>query len=78
MKFSILIPAFKAKFLHECISSVLAQSCKDFEIVVLNDCSPEGIEDIVSSFADDRIRYYSDEKNVGAYDVVDNWNRLLT
>ena len=77
MKFSILIPAFKAKFLHECISSILAQSCKEFEIVVLNDCSPESIEDIVSSFADDRIRYYSNEKNVGAYDVVDNWNRLL-
>lgn len=81
MKFSITIPAYKATFFRECIESVLNQSYKDYEVIILNDYSPENIKDIVEECKKlkngDKIRYYENDKNVGAIDIVDNWNKLL-
>lgn len=78
MLFSILIPAFKEKYLKECIQSILSQTYSEFEIIIVNDASPENITSIVESFQDSRIRYYVNEKNFGAVDVVDNWNKCLS
>ncbi|HSF54090.1 MAG TPA: glycosyltransferase [Algoriphagus sp.] len=78
VKFSICIPAFKSSFLKECIESILAQTFGDFELIILNDCSPQPVEEVVSKFSDPRIRYFSNEKNVGAYHLVDNWNKCLS
>ena len=39
IKFSIGIPAYKAKFLKECIDSILAQTYPDFELIIVNDVS---------------------------------------
>lgn len=77
MKFTIAIPAYKATFLKECIESVLNQSFSDFELLILNDASPENIKNIVDQFSDSRIKYYENEKNVGSVHVVDNWNKCL-
>lgn len=77
MKYSVTIPAYKVKFLKEAIDSILAQTIRDFEVIILNDASPENIDEIIDSYADSRIRYYKNDKNVGAVDVVDNWNKLL-
>ena len=77
MKFSITIPAYKTRFLRECIDSVLTQTYTDFEVIILNDASPEDVEGVVSSFSDSRIRYYKNEQNVGAVNLVDNWNKCL-
>lgn len=78
MKYSIMIPAYKAAFFRECLESIFAQNFDDYEVVVLNDCSPENIDDIVADFKDKRLRYYKNETNVGAIRVVDNWNKLLS
>lgn len=78
MKFSVTIPAYKAKFLKECIESILAQTYKDFELIIVNDASPEDLTSIVQSFDDPRIRYYINEANCGALNVVDNWNKCLS
>ena len=78
MKFSVTIPAYKAKFLRECIESILAQTYKDFELIIVNDASPEDLTSIVQSFNDSRIRYYINETNCGAINVVDNWNKCLS
>ncbi|WP_339865813.1 glycosyltransferase [uncultured Algoriphagus sp.] len=77
MKFSIGIPAYKEAYLIECISSILSQSYKDFELIIVNDCSPQNVEEIVFSFSDSRIRYFRNEVNCGAENVVDNWNKCL-
>ena len=77
MKFSITIPAYKTRFLRECIDSVLVQTYTDFEVIILNDASPEDVEGIVGSYSDSRIRYYKTEENVGAFNLVDNWNKCL-
>ena len=78
IKFSIGIPAFKASYLEECIDSVLAQTYTNFELIVVNDASPENIDDIVNQYSDERISYYINDKNTGAVNVVDNWNKCLS
>lgn len=78
MLFTIAIPAYKDVYFREALDSVLKQTYEDWELIVLNDCSPGNIEDITLEYTmDSRIRYYKTETNVGAYDLVDNWNRCL-
>ena len=78
MKFTIAIPAYKAKYLDQTIQSILKQTYKDFELIIVNDDSPEDLESIVNSYNyDNRIRYYKNNKNCGAINVVDNWNICL-
>lgn len=78
IKFSVTIPAYKDKYLKEAIDSVLAQTYQNYEVVIVNDASPYDLDSIVSKYNDPRIRYYKNEKNCGAKDVVDNWNICLS
>lgn len=79
MKFSITIPAFKLQFLNEAIDSVIHQSYSDWELIIVDDCSPEDLLSVVQPFLkDSRIRYYRNNKNYGAINVVDNWNKCLS
>ena len=78
MKFSVAIPAFKPRFFREAVESVLAQSYADWELVIVDDASPDDLRAIAEPFlADDRVRFYRNEANFGAVNVVDNWNRCL-
>ena len=76
--FTIAIPAYKSKFLSEAIESCLSQTYKNFELVIVDDASPENLMSVVNRYHDDRIRFYRNEKNCGAVDVVDNWNICLS
>lgn len=78
IRFSVTIPAYKDNFLKKAIDSVLLQTYHNFEIVIVNDASPFDLDSIVGKYADTRIRYYKNEKNCGAKDVVDNWNICLS
>ena len=79
MKFSITIPAYKSRFLDEAIRSVVSQICPDWELIIVDDCSPEPLQEIVEPFlTDQRVRFYRNAKNCGAVDVVDNWNICLS
>ena len=75
--FSILVPAYKSAYLRECIDSIMVQTYKNFELIIVDDASPENLKAIVDKYDDSRIRYYRNETNVGAVDVVDNWNKCL-
>lgn len=78
VKFSVTIPAYKRQYLDIAIRSVACQTCKDWELVVVDDCSPEDIHSVVEPFLqDERVHYYRNAKNCGAVDVVDNWNICL-
>ena len=75
--FTIAIPAYKRRFLKEAIDSVIAQTYSHFELVIVDDASPDDLFSVVSQYEDDRIRYYRNEVNIGAVNVVDNWNKCL-
>ena len=77
IKFSVTIPAYKDRYLKETIDSVLAQTYQNYEIVIVNDASPYDLDSIVNQYTDPRIRYFKNEKNCGAKNVVDNWNICL-
>lgn len=77
MKFSITIPTYKKKYLAEAIESVLSQTYSDFELIIVNDASPENIDSIISQYNDTRIKYFKNKYNCGAINVVDNWNICL-
>ncbi len=77
MKITVAIPTYKPNFLSEAIQSVVDQTYEDWELVIVNDHSPFDIIDIVNKFKDDRIKYFVNEINCGAVDVVDNWNKCL-
>lgn len=43
MKFSIIIPCYKVEqYLHQCVDSVLAQTFDDYEVILVDDGSPDG------------------------------------
>lgn len=68
---SILMPVFKtAPYLHEAMDSMLSQTFMDFELIVLDDCSPDEAEAIMDTYTDPRIVRYKGEKNVGLSNVL--------
>ena len=77
-KISILIPAYKGEHIQEVIASILNQSFTDYELIIVNDCSPDDIDGIVNKFNDRRIRYYKNEKNIGKKNLVSQWNQCLS
>lgn len=76
-KYSFVLPAYKAHFFKEAIDSILAQTYTDFELIIVNDASPEDLDSIVKSYDDPRIRYYVNEQNIGGKDLVAQWNHCL-
>lgn len=65
---SVLVPVYNGeKYLAECISSVLRQSCEDFELLIGDNCSADGTREIVGGFSDRRIRYFLRDRNLGLF-----------
>ena len=77
IKYSFVLPAYKARFFREAIDSILAQTYTDFELIIVNDASPEDLDAIVRSYDDPRIRYYVNEQNIGGRELVVQWNHCL-
>ena len=75
--FSFVLPAYKAQLLKEAIASILSQTYQNFEVVIVDDASPEDLEAIVSEFNDSRVRYYKNEQNICGMDLVKQWNHCL-
>ena len=68
---SILMPVYKtASYLQEAIDSMLSQRFSDFELIVLNDCSPDDAEGILDRYDDPRIVRYLGERNQGLANVL--------
>lgn len=72
---SVCIPVYNGSaYIAEAIDSVLAQTYKDFSLIVCDNCSTDNTEEIVRSFADPRIKYVRNSKNLG---LVGNSNRCI-
>lgn len=77
-RLSFLMPAWKGAHLHAAIASIVAQDRIDWELVVVDDCSPEDLGSIVEEFGDSRIRYVRNESNIGGSNLVRQWNHCLS
>lgn len=63
---TVLMPVYNAgKYLKLSMESVLAQSYRDFEFLIINDCSTDNSMDIIRSFEDSRLTVYSNATNIG-------------
>lgn len=65
-KVSVIIPAYnQAAYLGSALESVLAQSYHDWEVIVVNDASPDQTDAVVARYPDPRIRLINHEHNRG-------------
>jgi len=64
---SFIVPCYNyAHYLPECMGSLLAQSYRDFEILIMDDCSPDNTPEVAASFDDPRVRHIRHPVNLGA------------
>ncbi len=64
---SIIMPAYKAEaYIGASVRSVLAQSYTNWELIIVDDCSPDNTVNIINQFSDSRIRLLVNEQNSGA------------
>jgi len=54
------------RFIKDTIDSVLAQTHTNWELIIVDDCSTDNTDEVVSTFHDERIKYIKNEKNSGA------------
>lgn len=65
-KISIVMPVYNAeKYLRESIESILLQTFKDFEFIIIDDCSTDNSLKIIESYHDKRIKIIRNRKNLG-------------
>ena len=74
---SIGMPVYNGeRFIRQALDSLLAQDCENFELIISDNASADGTQEICLEYAaqDGRIRYYRNENNLGA---LANFNRVL-
>ncbi|RIK30588.1 MAG: hypothetical protein DCC56_09705 [Anaerolineae bacterium] len=63
---SIIIPAYNnAEYLGDAVRSVLNQTYSKFELILVNDASPDNTDEVVKRFGDPRIKYIVHDVNRG-------------
>ena len=75
-KVSVIIPNYNhARYLPQRIESVLNQTFTDFEVLILDDCSPDNSQEVINAYAtrDTRISVHLNEKNSGS--TFAQWNK---
>ena len=62
---SILVTTYnRSKILPRALQSILKQTYRDYEIIIVDDCSQDDTADVVKTFDDPRIRYIRNPQNV--------------
>lgn len=69
-KISVILPAFNSKdSIHIAIEAILKQTWTNFELIIVDDCSTDGTNEVIERYAkrDQRIKHLQTEKNSGPY-----------
>ena len=83
MLVSVIVPVYKAeRWLHRCVDSILAQTMEDFELLLIDDGSPDKSGEICDEYAakDNRVRVFHKEnggvssaRNLGLDNAKGEW-----
>lgn len=74
-KISIVFTSYNHKeYLHQALDSLLAQTFKEFELIIIDDCSTDGSKEILKEYSskDSRVKLILNEKNSGSYVLSTN------
>lgn len=64
---SVIIPTYnRAKTIIACLDSVCNQTYSNIEIIVVDDCSTDDTREIITNYADHRVKYFCLDSNSGA------------
>lgn len=78
-KISVVMPAYNAeKYVGEAISSILNQTYKDFEFIIINDGSTDKTKEVIQAYNDSRIVYLENEHNLGIVTTLNKGLRYAT
>lgn len=74
VKVSVIVPVYKAEnYIHRCIDSILAQTMPDFEVLLIDDGSPDKSGDICEEYAKKDSRIIVFHKNNGGVASARQW-----
>lgn len=73
---TFVVPCFRlAHLLGDCLRSILGQTYRDLEVLVMDDRSPDNTAAVAASFNDPRVRYVLNDENLGH---LRNYNAGIT
>ncbi len=73
-KFSIILPVRNGgEHIKLCVSSILAQTCKDFDLIILENNSTDGTPEWLNTLRDERIKIYPATESLT---IEGNWGRI--
>ncbi len=65
-KVSVIMPVYNSeKYLDKALESILSQSFKDYELIIIDDGSNDGTNEIISRIKDKRTKVITNKKNLG-------------
>lgn len=74
MKFSIIIPVYNVeKYISKCLESIKKQTYDNFEVIIVNDGSPDGSQKIIDEFVKKDNRFHSYKKENGGLSDARNF-----
>ena len=64
---SIVMPSYNTgRYISDSIKSVLEQTYKNWELLIIDDCSTDNTVEVIKTFDDSRIKLLHNEHNYGA------------
>ena len=84
--FSIIIPNYNSeKTIKKCLDSILSQTFKDYEVIIVDDMSTDNSVNIIKEYKDDRIKlmelnfkaYNGGTRNIGVFNAMGNYILFL-
>ena len=65
IKFSVIVNCKNSQeYLNDCLESILNQSHKNFELIIIDNNSIDSTFNIINTFNDERIKYYNTERDL--------------